>query len=287
MADTSRATFFTLLVWTKQVHLVSIVQHFMPSSAGLQVIIWDILITCGSLQGSCPFTRSLVIMGQKLLHWPWSHGEFNQRWIRNTADWLWVPTPPLVDVAMTLWVPPFQYGLWMHLYCLKIEDVNIPFTNLIKLLIDIYTTYQHVEYLTFNPYFLVQCIYMYIGICKCIHIHTHIYKYIFAYIFVYNTYIFALICFIYTIYICFNLFGFFRDRDSLCNWHGCPRTHSVGQAGLELKRSACLCLASAGIKGVCHHCLAINIFVFFTKTGEREGDSVALAINHGNSCDNL
>ena len=30
---------------------------------------------------------------------------------------------------------------------------------------------------------------------------------------------------------------------------GCPETHSVDQAGLELKRSACLCLPSAGIKG--------------------------------------
>ena len=52
---------------------------------------------------------------------------------------------------------------------------------------------------------------------------------------------------------------------------GCPRTHYVDQAGLELKRSDCLCLPSIGIKGVhhyyawlkhsfqastvCHHCL--------------------------------
>jgi hypothetical protein len=43
----------------------------------------------------------------------------------------------------------------------------------------------------------------------------------------------------------------FRDRVSLCS-PGCPGTHSVVQAGLELKRSACLCLLSTGIKGVCH-----------------------------------
>jgi hypothetical protein len=43
----------------------------------------------------------------------------------------------------------------------------------------------------------------------------------------------------------------FRDRVSLCSL-GCLGTHSVDQAGLELK-SACLCLPSAGIKGVCHH----------------------------------
>jgi hypothetical protein len=37
----------------------------------------------------------------------------------------------------------------------------------------------------------------------------------------------------------------------------CPGTHSVGQAGLKLRNPpACLCLPSAGIKGVCHHCPA-------------------------------
>jgi hypothetical protein len=52
----------------------------------------------------------------------------------------------------------------------------------------------------------------------------------------------------------FYLFGFvfvFRDEDSLYS-PGCPRTHSVDQAGLKLRKSACL--PSAGIKGVHHHC---------------------------------
>jgi hypothetical protein len=40
-----------------------------------------------------------------------------------------------------------------------------------------------------------------------------------------------------------SLFLFFRDRVSLCS-PGCPGTHSVDQAGLEL-RSASLCLPSA------------------------------------------
>jgi hypothetical protein len=44
----------------------------------------------------------------------------------------------------------------------------------------------------------------------------------------------------------------FQDRVSLCSL-GCPGTHSVDQAGLELKRSTCLCLPSAVIKGVHHH----------------------------------
>lgn len=37
---------------------------------------------------------------------------------------------------------------------------------------------------------------------------------------------------------------------SLCNSPGCPGTHSVDQADLELKRSPCLCLPDAGIQGV-------------------------------------
>ncbi|GAB1287840.1 Annexin A9 [Apodemus speciosus] len=38
-------------------------------------------------------------------------------------------------------------------------------------------------------------------------------------------------------------------QGSLCS-PGCPGTHSVDQAGLKLQRSACLCLPSAGTKGV-------------------------------------
>ncbi|GAB1295160.1 Neuropeptide FF receptor 1 [Apodemus speciosus] len=48
---------------------------------------------------------------------------------------------------------------------------------------------------------------------------------------------------------------------------GCPGTHSVDQAGLKLKKSTCLCLPSAGIEGVCHHCLASeDILIVTTKT---------------------
>jgi hypothetical protein len=43
----------------------------------------------------------------------------------------------------------------------------------------------------------------------------------------------------------------FQDRVCLCS-PGCPGTHSVDQAGLELR--ACLCLPIAGIKGLRHHC---------------------------------
>jgi hypothetical protein len=51
---------------------------------------------------------------------------------------------------------------------------------------------------------------------------------------------------------CFVLFLFFRDRVSL-NSPGCPGTHFVDQAGLGTQKSTCLCLPSAGIKGVHHH----------------------------------
>ena len=48
---------------------------------------------------------------------------------------------------------------------------------------------------------------------------------------------------------------FFRDRVSLCS-PGCPGTHSVDQVGLELRNPPASASASAGIKGVSHHCLA-------------------------------
>ncbi|GAB1294636.1 Dedicator of cytokinesis protein 3 [Apodemus speciosus] len=51
-----------------------------------------------------------------------------------------------------------------------------------------------------------------------------------------------------------HLLDNFQSKDelkmvSLCN-PGCPGTHSVDQAGLELKTSTCVCLLSAGIKGI-------------------------------------
>jgi hypothetical protein len=42
------------------------------------------------------------------------------------------------------------------------------------------------------------------------------------------------------------------DRVSLCS-PGCPGAHFVDQTGLELRKSDCLCLPSAGIKGLRHH----------------------------------
>jgi hypothetical protein len=58
----------------------------------------------------------------------------------------------------------------------------------------------------------------------------------------------------------FLLFLVFRDRVSLCS-PGCPGTHFVDQAGLETQKSACLCLPSAGIKGVRHHAQVISGFL--------------------------
>jgi len=42
------------------------------------------------------------------------------------------------------------------------------------------------------------------------------------------------------------------DMVSLCSL-GCPGTHPVDQAGLELKRTTCLYLLTAGIKDVHYH----------------------------------
>jgi hypothetical protein len=55
-------------------------------------------------------------------------------------------------------------------------------------------------------------------------------------------------CSCFCLFVC--LFVFFKTG-FLCS-PGCPGTHSVDQADLELRNLP----ASAGIKGVCHHCLA-------------------------------
>lgn len=56
---------------------------------------------------------------------------------------------------------------------------------------------------------------------------------------------------------------FFWDSVSLCFRPDCPDTHYVDQARLEL---TCLCLQSAGIKGIHHHCLKTHDFI-----GENQG----------------
>ena len=48
------------------------------------------------------------------------------------------------------------------------------------------------------------------------------------------------------------LFFIFRDRVSLYT-PGCPGTHSVDQAGFELRNLPASTSQSAGITGVCHH----------------------------------
>jgi hypothetical protein len=74
-------------------------------------------------------------------------------------------------------------------------------------------------------------------------------------------YLFLLCVFMVCLFVCLFVFIFlvFRDRVSLCS-PGCPGTHSVDQTGLELKKSACLCLPSAGIKGVRHHARLSLVF---------------------------
>jgi hypothetical protein len=51
----------------------------------------------------------------------------------------------------------------------------------------------------------------------------------------------------------YSLQFFFWDRVSLCS-PDCPGTHSLDQAGPWTQKCTCLCLPSAGIKGVCQHC---------------------------------
>ena len=54
----------------------------------------------------------------------------------------------------------------------------------------------------------------------------------------------------------FIYFLVFQDRFSLCTFGACPGTHSVDQLASNSQRSVCLCLPSAGIRGVCLHHLA-------------------------------
>jgi hypothetical protein len=70
------------------------------------------------------------------------------------------------------------------------------------------------------------------------------------------------ICFL--LLFCFVLVWFlvFRDRVSLCS-PGCPGTHSVDQAGLELRNPPASASQVLGSKA-CHHCPAcFGIFVLF------------------------
>jgi hypothetical protein len=58
-----------------------------------------------------------------------------------------------------------------------------------------------------------------------------------------------------SLFVCLFVWLVFRDRVSLCS-PGCPGTHSVDQAGLELRNSPASAptpTPSAGIKGVRHH----------------------------------
>lgn len=61
-----------------------------------------------------------------------------------------------------------------------------------------------------------------------------------------------------TVPVCAGLFLFhsiFWDKVSLCS-PGCPWTWFVDKTSLKFN---CLCLPSAGIKGVCPHCLAVLV----------------------------
>jgi hypothetical protein len=63
---------------------------------------------------------------------------------------------------------------------------------------------------------------------------------------------------------CFVLFCFvlfFRDKVSLCS-PGCPETHSVDQAGLELRNLPASASQVLGFKGMHHHTWLGGFFVF-------------------------
>ena len=61
------------------------------------------------------------------------------------------------------------------------------------------------------------------------------------------TTILALLCF-YSLMIYLSIYFWFFETEFLCSFEPFPGSHSVDQAGLELQRSACLCLSSPGMK---------------------------------------
>jgi hypothetical protein len=73
---------------------------------------------------------------------------------------------------------------------------------------------------------------------------------------------------------------FFSNRVSLCI-PGCPGTHSVDQAGLELRNPpASVSQVMNGIKGVCHHCPAeCDVFskTYLLPCSGRQPKAVAIA----------
>ena len=54
---------------------------------------------------------------------------------------------------------------------------------------------------------------------------------------------------------------FSRQDFSLCS-PGCPGTSSVDQSDFKLKKSICLCLPSAWVKGIQHYLLALWSYMF-------------------------
>jgi hypothetical protein len=70
--------------------------------------------------------------------------------------------------------------------------------------------------------------------------------------------------------ICLFVFCFFRDRVSLCS-PGCPGTHFVDQAGLELRNPPASASQVLGLKactttpgpGVVLHFSIVKVFYFF------------------------
>uniref|UniRef100_A0A8C8URS2 Uncharacterized protein n=1 Tax=Peromyscus maniculatus bairdii TaxID=230844 RepID=A0A8C8URS2_PERMB len=69
---------------------------------------------------------------------------------------------------------------------------------------------------------------------------------------------------------------FSRDKVSLCSFDACPGSRSVDQAGLELTEIACLCLPSAGIKGVPQYPEFSQEREKVTRTMEGRGKCLAL-----------
>jgi hypothetical protein len=102
-------------------------------------------------------------------------------------------------------------------------------------------------------------IYMYV--CVCVYIYIYIYIYIHIY-------------YIFVLFFSFLFFCFSQDRVSLCS-PGCPGTHFVDQAGLELRNPPASAFQVLGLK----ECVTMPGFVLFFETGFLCEDLVVLELS--------
>jgi hypothetical protein len=103
-----------------------------------------------------------------------------------------------------------------------------------------------------NSIFILKGCFTYM--CACMYTHTHTHT-----LYIYIMCVCVCVCVCVCMYVCVHIFRFF-ETGFLYIALAVLELNFVDQAGLELRNPACLCLPSAGIKGVRHHRPAIYVY---------------------------